>query len=178
MLILLLICAIKHHRTLGTEEVKAAQTTKPELGQYLRQCRKQARLTLEAVSSFVGLSLGYLSRIELGQVIGGPSTEALEKLTTAVNADWNTVRDLAGIEIVDYSSDEATLKVVKERSCSADLLQALSTTPNPTLSLAILLAQIEDSLGFPLSRESFEAILRDHARHRMVGQELPFKQAA
>ncbi len=52
----------------------------------LRKLRKQYGLTLEQMSNITGISIGYLSHLELG-TRNNPSMEIMEKISFALGKD-------------------------------------------------------------------------------------------
>lgn len=96
-----------HGLTASAEEI-----TMPEnmLGSFIRSKRRTLKLTLVKVADKLGCSVGFMSRMELGQVPGGPTLNFLERL-----AD---VLDLDIIKLVDLKQEDA--KAVLKRSNQLD----------------------------------------------------------
>lgn len=66
-----------------------------ELGEYIRNQRKVARLSLKAVSAVAGVSIPYLSQIERG--LRRPSAEILQAIAKGLRISAETLYVQAGI---------------------------------------------------------------------------------
>jgi transcriptional regulator with XRE-family HTH domain len=66
-----------------------------ELGEYIREQRKVARLSLQAVSTVAGVSIPYLSQIERG--LRKPSAEILQAIAKGLRISAETLYVRAGI---------------------------------------------------------------------------------
>ncbi|MCB1280070.1 MAG: helix-turn-helix domain-containing protein [Salinibacterium sp.] len=62
---------------------RTPKDSRPELGEIIRERRRQSRLTVEKLASDVGCSKGYLSEIETGRDVR-PSDALLRRLETAL----------------------------------------------------------------------------------------------
>ena len=78
-----------------------------QLGAYLKRARKTAGLTLRAVEGKTGISNGYLSQLESGQV-RRPSPMNLHKLSELYRLPYAEVMEAAGYPIpsTQYSNEE------------------------------------------------------------------------
>ena len=78
-----------------------------QLGTYLKRARKTAGLTLRAVEGETGISNGYLSQLEGGQV-RRPSPTNLHKLSELYRLPYAEVMEAAGYPIpsTQYSNEE------------------------------------------------------------------------
>lgn len=78
-----------------------------QLGTYLKRARKTAGLTLRAVEGETGISNGYLSQLESGQV-RRPSPTNLHKLSELYRLPYAEVMEAAGYPMpsTQYSNEE------------------------------------------------------------------------
>ncbi len=78
-----------------------------QLGSYLKRARNTAGLTLRAVEGETGISNGYLSQLESGQV-RRPSPMNLHKLSELYRLPYAEVMEAAGYPIpsTQYSNEE------------------------------------------------------------------------
>jgi len=74
------------------------------LGQYLKQVRKERKLTLRAVEKETNISNAYLSQLENSKIVK-PSPSVLHKLAACYGASYNYLMKLAG-----YPLPSATIK--------------------------------------------------------------------
>ncbi|WP_424212535.1 helix-turn-helix domain-containing protein [Streptomyces sp. BI20] len=74
------------------------------LGEYLREQRRQARLSLRQLSEAAGVSNPYLSQIERG--LRKPSAEILQQLAKALRISAETLYVQAGILDAERDRDE------------------------------------------------------------------------
>lgn len=83
-----------------------------EIGKTLRLRRKEKGLTLEIVADYVGVSINYISELELGKFGKVPSDYVLRKLTKILNLDEKEVFQGFGklpASIVEELEDNETL---------------------------------------------------------------------
>lgn len=72
------------------------------IGKYLLEKRKEKNLTLKEVANTIGLTAGYISRIERGS--STPSKDVLKKICNIYEIDYNDVIDENGEITVDNIS--------------------------------------------------------------------------
>jgi transcriptional regulator with XRE-family HTH domain len=75
-----------------------------ELGEFIRQQRNTARLSLRRLSEIAGISNPYLSQIERG--LRKPSAEILQQIAKALRISAETLYVRAGILEEDRRSDD------------------------------------------------------------------------
>src|SRR3989475_8541481 len=85
-----------------------------ELGEYIRNQRKVARLSLKSVSAVAGVSIPYLSQIERG--LRRPSAEILQAIAKALRISAETLYVKAGI--LEERTDEVDLGASIRRDTS------------------------------------------------------------
>jgi transcriptional regulator with XRE-family HTH domain len=78
------------------------------LGSFVRGRRQELRLTLAALAKATGYSLGYLSRLELGQIPDGPSLACLERVAAALKLDLLTLTHLKDTPLLSGRASEKT----------------------------------------------------------------------
>ncbi len=108
----------KNTRSLNFDTPDIDDTTGPEkalasrnlLGSFIRAKRRSLKLTLVTVADSLGCSVGFLSRMELGQVPGGPTLNFLERLADVLEMDL--------IRLVDLKEEDA--KATQERNDRLD----------------------------------------------------------
>jgi len=66
-----------------------------ELGEYLKQIRKDRKLTLRAVEERTGISNAYISQVEGGKIVK-PSPSALHRLAECYGVSYKHLMELAG----------------------------------------------------------------------------------
>lgn len=71
----------------------------PNIGEFLKQKRKGANLTLRSVSETIGVTIGYLSRLENGS--SKPSLETLNNLSHVLGFKLEDVCDTAGLDVTN-----------------------------------------------------------------------------
>jgi transcriptional regulator with XRE-family HTH domain len=64
-------------------------------GEYIRDLRKQLRLTQRDLASRVGIDVGYISKIE-AEKVPPPSEKVIERLASVLGADKDQLMILAG----------------------------------------------------------------------------------
>lgn len=72
---------------------KRKRSTGNTLGEILREARRAKRLTLRAVADAADISHGFVADLELGR--RNASDDVLERISTAIGADFNEVRRAA-----------------------------------------------------------------------------------
>jgi transcriptional regulator with XRE-family HTH domain len=80
------------------------------LGDYLREQRRQARLTLRQLAEMTGVSNPYLSQIERG--LRKPSAEVLQQLAKALRISAETLYVRAGILDLDEHGERSVQMTV------------------------------------------------------------------
>src|SRR5918999_2616323 len=89
-----------------------------ELGSFIREQRKSARLSLRKLSDLAGISNPYLSQIERG--LRKPSAEILQAIAKALSISSETLYVRAGI----LDAREGDADVVQAVLCSERLTEA------------------------------------------------------
>ncbi len=93
-----------------------------ELGSFIREQRRGARLSLRKLSDLAGISNPYLSQIERG--LRKPSAEILQGIAKALRISAETLYVRAGILEEDREHDLVT-EILKDGSISERQKQAL-----------------------------------------------------
>jgi len=112
-----------------------------EFGRYLRELRKQKKISQRDLATQVAVDFTYLSKIEGGR-LAPPSEDVIRRLALALDADENELINLAGKVPKD-------LKAVLEESPQAvELLRVLSERklPNNTYRQMLDLARESDAV--------------------------------
>jgi transcriptional regulator with XRE-family HTH domain len=93
-----------------------------ELGEFIREQRRTARLSLRKLSDLAGISNPYLSQIERG--LRKPSAEILQQIARALRISAETLYVRAGI--LDENRDhDLVAEILKESSITERQKQAL-----------------------------------------------------
>jgi transcriptional regulator with XRE-family HTH domain len=94
-----------------------------DLGEFIRDQRRNARLSLRKLSELAGISNPYLSQIERG--VGETSEEILQAIARALQISSETLYVRAGI--LEESTDSVDLvgNILRDRSISERQKQAL-----------------------------------------------------
>jgi transcriptional regulator with XRE-family HTH domain len=93
-----------------------------ELGEFIREQRRTARLSLRKLSDLAGISNPYLSQIERG--LRKPSAEILQQIAKALRISAETLYVRAGI--LDENRDhDLVAEILKDSSISERQKQAL-----------------------------------------------------
>jgi transcriptional regulator with XRE-family HTH domain len=93
-----------------------------ELGQFIREQRRTARLSLRKLSDLAGISNPYLSQIERG--LRKPSAEILQQIAKALRISAETLYVRAGI--LDENRDhDLVAEILKDSSITERQKQAL-----------------------------------------------------
>lgn len=93
-----------------------------ELGEFIREQREVARLSLRRLSELAGISNPYLSQIERG--MRAPSARILQQLATALRISAETLYVRAGI-LEDRGEDDLGPRILADPNLSEDQRQAL-----------------------------------------------------
>ena len=93
-----------------------------ELGEFIREQRRTARLSLRKLSDLAGISNPYLSQIERG--LRKPSAEILQQIAKALRISAETLYVRAGILDEDRDHD-LVAEILKDSSISERQKQAL-----------------------------------------------------
>lgn len=80
------------------------------LGQYLKQKRKDKKLTMSNVATVLELSLGYISRIENGS--SNPSREVLSKICNLYDIDIKDIIDEDGVNFKNIKVGTDILQII------------------------------------------------------------------
>jgi len=115
-----------------------------DLGEYLREQRQSAQLSLRQLSEVAGISNPYISQIERG--LKKPSAEILQALAKALRISAESLYVRAGI--LDERTDDAGARPV-------DVTDAVLADPNLNdRQRAVLLDVYESFLGEPAAGKS------------------------
>jgi len=90
-----------------------------KLGRYLKQVRKERKLTLRAVEEKTGISNAYLSQIENGRIVK-PSPSVLYKLAECYDVSYECLMQLAGHPLPTTSTKVERLEPAFRLSSSFD----------------------------------------------------------
>ncbi len=94
-----------------------------DLGEFIRQQRGSARLSLRRLSELAGVSNPYLSQIERG--LRKPSAEILQQIARALRISAETLYVQAGILEPRLDGDDLTRRILSDAHISEDQKQAL-----------------------------------------------------
>jgi transcriptional regulator with XRE-family HTH domain len=94
-----------------------------DLGEFIREQRGSARLSLRRLSELAGISNPYLSQIERG--LRRPSAEILQQIARALQISAETLYVQAGILEPRESGDDLTRRILSDHHISEDQKQAL-----------------------------------------------------
>lgn len=97
----------------------------PELGSFIRDQRRAARLSLRKLSDLAGISNPYLSQIERG--LRKPSAEILQAIAKALRISAETLYERAGLLDAERISDLVS-EILKDPGLSEGQKQALIQT--------------------------------------------------
>jgi transcriptional regulator with XRE-family HTH domain len=93
-----------------------------ELGSFIREQRRSARLSLRKLSDLAGISNPYLSQIERG--LRKPSAEILQAIAKALRISAETLYVRAGI-LEENRDHDLVAEILKDRSLTERQKQAL-----------------------------------------------------
>src|ERR1700728_4491200 len=94
-----------------------------ELGEFIREQRSVARLSVRRLSDMAGISNPYLSQIERG--LRRPSAEILQQIAKALRISAETLYVQAGILEPPSGSPYLTRAIMADQSISEEQKQAL-----------------------------------------------------
>ena len=94
-----------------------------DLGEFIREQRGSARLSLRRLSELAGVSNPYLSQIERG--LRRPSAEILQQIARALQISAETLYVQAGILEPREGHDDLTRRILLDSHISEDQKQAL-----------------------------------------------------
>jgi transcriptional regulator with XRE-family HTH domain len=94
-----------------------------ELGEFIREQRRLARLSLRRLSELAGISNPYLSQIERG--LRKPSAEILQQIARALRISAETLYVRAGILEAREDADDLVARILGDRHLSEDQKHAL-----------------------------------------------------
>jgi transcriptional regulator with XRE-family HTH domain len=97
-----------------------------ELGEYIREQRAGARLSLRRLSDLAGISNPYLSQIERG--LRKPSAEILQQIAKALRISAETLYVRAGILDEHYVEGDVVNHILRDPALTEDQKQALVRT--------------------------------------------------
>ncbi len=108
---------------LGSNAMAGAPDRWGELGEYIREQRATARLSLRRLSKLAGVSNPYLSQIERG--LRRPSAEILQQIARALRISAETLYVRAGI-LEDRQGDHDLVgAILRDRTLTEDQRQIL-----------------------------------------------------
>ncbi len=97
----------------------------PELGSFIREQRRAARLSLRKLSDLAGISNPYLSQIERG--LRKPSAEILQRIARALRISAETLYEQAGL--LDHQrTHDVVSEILKDPALNDRQKQALIET--------------------------------------------------
>ena len=94
-----------------------------DLGEFIREQRGSARLSLRRLSELAGVSNPYLSQIERG--LRKPSAEILQQIARALRISAETLYVQAGILEPRSEGDDLTRQILADAHIGEDQKQAL-----------------------------------------------------
>ncbi|MDQ3757724.1 MAG: helix-turn-helix domain-containing protein [Actinomycetota bacterium] len=94
-----------------------------DLGEFIREQRSTARLSLRKLSEAAGISNPYLSQIERG--LRKPSAEILQQIAKALRISAETLYVRAGILEERQGDDDLEGEILRDRYLSEDQKQTL-----------------------------------------------------
>jgi transcriptional regulator with XRE-family HTH domain len=94
-----------------------------DLGEFIREQRASARLSLRRLSELAGISNPYLSQIERG--LRKPSAEILQQIARALRISAETLYVQAGILEPRHDGDDLTRQILADPHLDEDQKQAL-----------------------------------------------------
>jgi transcriptional regulator with XRE-family HTH domain len=94
-----------------------------DLGEFIREQRGLARLSLRRLSDLAGISNPYLSQIERG--LRKPSAEILQQIAKALRISAETLYERAGLLEVHDGEDETVMAILRDPSLTEDAKQTL-----------------------------------------------------
>ncbi len=94
-----------------------------DLGEFIREQRASARLSLRRLSELAGVSNPYLSQIERG--LRKPSAEILQQIARALRISAETLYVQAGILEPRRDGEDLTRQILADPQLSEDQKQAL-----------------------------------------------------
>jgi transcriptional regulator with XRE-family HTH domain len=94
-----------------------------DLGEFIRDQRRTARLSLRKLSELAGISNPYLSQIERG--LRKPSAEILQAIARALRISSETLYVRAGILEERSSDDDLVEDILRDRTITEGQKQAL-----------------------------------------------------
>jgi transcriptional regulator with XRE-family HTH domain len=109
-----------HRADLGVKELSDPWR---DLGEFIREQRNVARLSVRRLSDMAGISNPYLSQIERG--LRKPSAEILQQIAKALRISAETLYVRAGILDARELSGDLTAAIVAEPTLSDDQKQTL-----------------------------------------------------
>lgn len=107
------------------------------LGDNIRKLRKERKLSINNLSKFSGVSLGYLSGIE-NNIEQNPTTEILVKISKALDVTIGDLFKDDRVGILENTLHDARTEILKS-------LNYNENTSNFTVTLAKLVSKIHDS---------------------------------
>jgi transcriptional regulator with XRE-family HTH domain len=94
-----------------------------DLGEFIREQRSMARLSLRRLSDLAGISNPYLSQIERG--LRKPSAEILQQIAKALRISAETLYERAGLLEVHDGEDDTVMAILRDPSLTEDAKQTL-----------------------------------------------------
>jgi transcriptional regulator with XRE-family HTH domain len=94
-----------------------------DLGEFIREQRGMARLSLRRLSDLAGISNPYLSQIERG--LRKPSAEILQQIAKALRISAETLYERAGLLEAHEGDDDTLRAILADPSLTEDAKQTL-----------------------------------------------------
>jgi transcriptional regulator with XRE-family HTH domain len=94
-----------------------------DLGEFIREQRNMARLSLRRLSDLAGISNPYLSQIERG--LRKPSAEILQQIAKALRISAETLYERAGLLEIHDGEDDTVMAILRDPSLNEDARQTL-----------------------------------------------------
>jgi transcriptional regulator with XRE-family HTH domain len=94
-----------------------------DLGEFIREQRNMARLSLRRLSDLAGISNPYLSQIERG--LRKPSAEILQQIAKALRISAETLYERAGLLEIHDGEDDTVMAILRDPSLTEDAKQTL-----------------------------------------------------
>ncbi len=100
-----------------------SESKQSDLGEFIRQQRERANLSLRRLAESAGISNPYLSQIERG--IRKPSAEILKRLSRALEISANSMYSKAGLIDEDFESPPVLESVESDTLLTSDQKKVL-----------------------------------------------------
>ena len=105
------------------ESLDSLETRLHDLGEFIRDQRRNARLSLRKLSELAGISNPYLSQIERG--LRKPSAEILQQIARALRISAETLYERAGLLDASAERGDTVAAILRDPELTEDARQAL-----------------------------------------------------